>query len=150
MSVRLILTEDVADLGHKGDVVDVAEGYARNYLVPRRKAIKATEGAVAQAQAVRTARLEAAERARSDAEQLAQALLGTRVVVAARAGDEGRLFGSVAEHDIVEAIKRFTGVEVERKSISISAPIKEIGLHEVTLAPHPEVRFSITLDVIPA
>ncbi|CAN5345363.1 MAG: 50S ribosomal protein L9 [Acidimicrobiia bacterium] len=148
--MKLILIEDVRDLGAKGDVVDVADGYARNFLVPKRKAIKATRGAVAQAEAVRVTRAEAAARVRGEAEQLAQLLLGTRVVVAARAGDEGRLFGSVAEHDIVEAIKRFTGVEVERKIVAIPKPIKEIGLHEVSLRPHPEVEFNLTLDVIPA
>lgn len=148
--MKLILVEDVQDLGAKGDVVDVADGYARNYLVPKRKAVKATRGAIAQAEAVRSARIEAATRVRGDAEQIAQLLAGTRVVVAARAGDEGRLFGSVAEHDIIEAIKRFTGVDVERKIVSIPAPIKEIGLHEVTLRPHPEVEFNLTLDVIPA
>lgn len=148
--MKLILVEDVQDLGAKGDVVDVADGYARNYLVPKRKAVKATRGAIAQAEAVRSARVEAATRVRGDAEQIAQLLAGTRVVVAARAGDEGRLFGSVAEHDIIEAIKRFTGVDVERKIVSIPAPIKEIGLHEVTLRPHPEVEFNLTLDVIPA
>ena len=150
MTVKLILVEDVRDLGQKGDIVDVADGYARNYLVPRGKAVKATAGALAQAEAVRSARVEAAARARSDADQLAQVLLGTRVVVAARAGDEGRLFGSVAEHDIVEAIKRFTGVEVDRKIVSIPAPIKEIGLHEITLHPHPDVDVPLTLDIIPA
>lgn len=148
--MKLILVEDVQDLGAKGDVVDVADGYARNYLVPKRKAVKATRGAIAQAEAVRSSRVEAAARVRGDAEQIAQLLAGTRVVVAARAGDEGRLFGSVAEHDIIEAIKRFTGVDVERKIVSIPAPIKEIGLHEVTLRPHPEVEFNLTLDVIPA
>jgi len=148
--MKLILIEDVQDLGAKGDVVDVADGYARNFLVPKRKAVKATRGAVAQAEAVRVTRAEAAARVRGEAEQLAQLLLGTRVVVAARAGDEGRLFGSVAEHDIVEAIKRFTGVEVERKIVAIPKPIKEIGLHEVSLRPHPEVEFNLTLDVIPA
>ncbi|MBA2337472.1 MAG: 50S ribosomal protein L9, partial [Acidimicrobiia bacterium] len=117
--MKLILVEDVQDLGAKGDVVDVADGYARNYLVPKRKAVKATRGAIAQAEAVRSARVEAATRVRGDAEQIAQLLAGTRVVVAARAGDEGRLFGSVAEHDIIEAIKRFTGVDVERKIVSI-------------------------------
>ncbi len=148
--MKLILVEDVQDLGAKGDVVDVADGYARNYLVPKRKAVKATRGAIAQAEAVRSARVEAATRVRGDAEQIAQLLAGTRVVVAARAGDEGRLFGSVAEHDIIEAIKRFTGVDVERKIVSIPEPIKEIGLHEVTLRPHPEVEFNLTLVVIPA
>ena len=148
--IRLILTEDVPDLGARGDIVDVADGYARNYLVPRGKAVKATAGAVAQAELVRTTREEAAQRAKADAESLAQALVGTRVVVAARAGDEGRLFGSVADHDVVEAIRRFTGVEIDRKIVSMRTPIKEIGLHDVTLTPHPEIQFQVTLDVIPA
>ncbi len=148
--IRLILTEDVPDLGARGDIVDVADGYARNYLVPRGKAVKATAGAVAQAELVRTTREEAAQRAKADAESLAQALVGMRVVVAARAGDEGRLFGSVADHDVVEAIRRFTGVEIDRKIVSMRTPIKEIGLHDVTLTPHPEIQFQVTLDVIPA
>ena len=72
------------------------------------------------------------------------------MVVAARAGDEGKLYGSIGSHDIAEAIRKFTGVEVERSIVSVPAPIKEIGLHEVTLQPHDEVQFQVTLDVIPA
>lgn len=150
MSTKVILLQDVADLGKRGEIVDVADGYARNFLVPKRKAVKATPGAVAQAEAMRLAREEAERRARAEAEQLAQNLVGTRVVVAARAGDEGRLFGSIAVHDVVEAIKKFTGEEVDRKIVTIDSPIKEIGLHEVTLTPHPNVEFKVTLDVIPA
>ncbi len=148
--MKVILVRDVPELGVKGDVVDVASGYARNYLVPRNYAIKATAGALRQAEALRKAREEAERRARLEAEQLATALVGTRVVVAARAGDEGRLFGSIGPGDIAEAIKKFTGVEVERSVIAVAAPIKEIGLHEVLLHPHPEVQFHVTLDVIPA
>jgi large subunit ribosomal protein L9 len=150
MSIKLILLEDVPELGNRGTIVDVADGYARNYLVPRGKAMKATAGAVAQADAMHKARDEAERRKKAEAEQIATTLVGTRVVVAARASDEGRLFGSVAEHDIVEAILKFTGQEVERKIVTIDTPIKEIGLHEVTLKPHPEVEFKVTLDVIPA
>jgi large subunit ribosomal protein L9 len=112
--------------------------------------MKATAGAVAQADAMHKARDEAERRKKAEAEQIATTLVGTRVVVAARASDEGRLFGSVAEHDIVEAILKFTGQEVDRKIVTIDIPIKEIGLHEVTLKPHPEVEFKVTLDVIPA
>lgn len=150
MSVQVILLDDVADLGQRGEIVHVADGYARNYLLPKRKAVKATPGAIAQAEAMRDAREEAERRVKGEAEQLAQNLVGTRVVVAARAGDEGRLFGSIAQHDIVEAIKKFTGIEVERKIVVVDTPIKEIGLHEVLLQPHPEVQFHVTLDVIPA
>lgn len=150
MSTKVILIQDVPELGTRGTIVDVADGYARNYLVPRRKAVAATQGAVAQASAMQNAREETERKQKGEAEQLATTLVGTRVVVAARAGDEGRLFGSVAEHDVVEAIKKFTGVEVDGKILVIDNPIKEIGLHDVTLKPHPEVEFKVTLDVIPA
>jgi large subunit ribosomal protein L9 len=148
--MKVILIKEVPDLGAKGDIVDVADGYARNYLVPKAFAVKATPGALHQAEAMRRAREEAARKALADAEALAQNLVGARVVVAARAGDEGKLFGSIGTADIVAAIKKFTGVEIERSHIKPMAPIKEIGLHEVALQPHEQVEFSVTLDVIPA
>ncbi len=148
--MRIILTHDVDDLGHKGDVVDVADGYARNYLVPRSFAIKATDGALRQAETMRFAREEALAAAKDEAETFAQSLTGTRVVIAANAGDEGKLFGSIGEADIAAAITKFTGIEVDPKLVVLDAPIKDIGLHEVALQPHREVQFMVTLDVIPA
>jgi large subunit ribosomal protein L9 len=147
---RVILTNDVPDLGSKGDILDVADGYARNYLVPQSLAVAASEGAIRQAEEMRRARIEAERRALDEAESLAQSLVGSRVVVAARAGDEGRLFGSVGVVDVTEAIKKFTGIEVDREIVRIGQPIKEIGLHEVSVQPHPDVEFKVTLDVIPA
>ncbi len=149
MTAKLILIKDVPDLGTKGDIVDVADGYARNFLVPKGHAVPATRGTLAQAEGMRQARIESERRVRAEADQLAQSLVGTRVVVAARAGDEGRLFGSIGTHDIVEAVKKFTGVEVPQRMVTIEKPIKEIGLHEVSIQPHPEVEFRLTLDVIP-
>ena len=99
---------------------------------------------------MRLAREEAERREREEAERLALDLSGSRVVVAARSGDEGKLFGSIGSADIAEAIAKFTGVEVDRKIVVMPAPIKEIGLHEVLLRPHPDVEFAVTLDVIPA
>ena len=148
--MKVILTSDVEALGQRGDVVDVADGYARNYLVPRSLAIKATRGALAEAEAMRAARIEAERRAREEAEALAEALVGTRVVVAARAGDEGRLYGSINVADVATAIDKFTGRTVDRSMITLGGLIREIGLHEVTVRPHPEVEFKLTLDVIPA
>ena len=148
--MKVILTKDVEDLGNKGQVVNVADGYARNYLVPRSLAVKATDGALRQAEAMRVAREEALIAARQDAEGYAQSLTGTRVVVAARAGDEGKLFGSIGDADIAAAITKFTGITVDRKIVELDAPIREIGLHEVMLRPHSEVEFAVTLDVIPA
>ena len=83
------------------------------------------------------------------ASQIAEALADSRVVVAARAADEGKLFGSIGARNVAEAIAQYTGVQVEPQIIMLTGPIKEIGLHEVTLKPHPEVEFQLTLDVIP-
>lgn len=148
--MKLILTADVNELGKRGDVVDVADGYARNFLLPKQKAIKANEGALAQAEAVREARIEIDRRAKDTAENIATQLVGSRVVLAAQAGDEGQLYGSVGTGDIIEGIKRFTGIELERNQVEIETPIKAIGLHEIQIKVHPEVEFSLTLDVIPA
>ena len=148
--MKVILTKDVADLGGKGDVVDVADGYARNYLVPKKLAVKASAGALKQAEDMRVAREETARKALEQAQELAESLTGTRVVVAARAGDSGNLFGSIGASDVAEAIVKFTGVDIDRKIIDIDEPIKEIGLHEVNLVPHPDVTVPVTLDVIPA
>lgn len=148
--MRLILTENVDGLGGKGDVVDVADGYGRNYLVPRKLAIKATAGALKEAERLRAVREEELQRLKADAEALATTLVGTRVVLAARSADEGKLFGSIGVKDIAEAITKFTGVSIAHEHIDLRSPIKEIGLHEVQIKLHPEVVVPLTLDVIPA
>lgn len=148
--MKLILISDVAELGQRGDVVDVSDGYARNFLLPRKKAVKANQGALVQAESIREARIEAEKKAKDEAEKIATQLVGMRVVLAAQAGDEGQLYGSVSVADVVEGIRRFAGVDVDRKHVELTNPIKAIGLHEVQLNLHPEVQFPVTLDVIPA
>jgi large subunit ribosomal protein L9 len=148
--MKIILTKSVEDLGDKGDVVEVADGYARNYLVPKKFAVKASDGALKQAESMRLARIDAERKSLEEAQALGETLAGVRVVVAARAGDAGNLFGSIGASDIAEAIVKFTGVEIDTKIIQIEEPIKEIGLHEIALKPHSEVEVSVTLDVIPA
>ena len=147
--MKLILTSDVDTLGHRGDVVEVSKGYARNFLLPRSLAIEANEGALAQAERIRQARIESEERAREEAEAIATQLVGSRVVIAARAGDEGQLYGSVGLGDVVEGIKRFTGIELDRNQIELPQPVRSIGLHEIQIKLHPEIEFPLTLDVIP-
>lgn len=148
--MKLILTADVGELGKRGDVVDVTDGYARNFLLPKKKAIKASEGSLAQAESIREARVEAERKAKDEAEKIATQLVGTRVVLAAQAGDEGQLYGSVSVGDVVEGIRRFAGVDLDRKHVEIPKAIKSIGLHEVNVNLHPEVQFPVTLDIIPA
>ena len=148
--MKLILVSDVAELGKKGDIVEVSKGYARNFLLPGKKAIKATEGAIRTADELRRSREESDRQAKDQAERIATQLVGTRVVVAAQAGDEGKLYGSIGVPDVVEGILKFTGVEIDRKNIVLAEPIREIGLHEIQVKLHTEVEFPITLDVIPA
>ncbi len=148
--MEVILFKDVAELGGKGDIVEVSNGYARNYLLPKGLAMKATAGAIKQAEKLREQRIEAERQRKADAEEIARTLVGSRVVIAARSGDEGQLFGSVGTHDIAEAVKKVSGVDLPTAIIEIPTAIKEIGLHEVTVKPHEEVEFSVTLDVIPA
>jgi large subunit ribosomal protein L9 len=147
--MKVILIDTVDGLGLKGDVVDVADGYARNYLVPKSKAIKATRGALKEAETLRRSRQESERVEKAAASQIAEALADSRVVVAARSADEGKLFGSIGARNVAEAIAQYTGVQVEPQIIMLTGPIKEIGLHEITLKPHPEVEFQLTLDVIP-
>lgn len=148
--MKLILTQDVPDLGLRGDVVEVAAGYARNYLVPRSLGITATRGSLKDAEKIRANRMELERRNRDAAEEMAQALAGTTVVVAARAADEGRLFGSIGARDVAAAIAKYTGVTVAHEQVRLAGPIKEIGLHQVVVRAHSEVEIQLTLDVIPA
>lgn len=148
--MKLILTSDVSGLGVKGDVVDVSPGYGRNYLLPQSLAIKASAGALKQAENLKRAREEAAQRELEAAQAVMNQLSGTRIVIAAQATDEGQLFGSIGATDVIEAVEKITGVKLERNAVHVPAPVKHIGLHEVTVKLHPEVEFPLTLDVIPA
>lgn len=148
--MKLVLNADVPALGQRGDVVDVSDGYARNYLLPRKLAARATPASIAAAEQASAKRGATDRKLREDAEDLATQLGGTRVVLAAQAGDEGRLYGSVGIADVVAGIKKFTGVDIDRKYVDLPEPIKAIGLHGVTIRLHPEVAVPVTIDVIPA
>ncbi len=149
--MKLILLSDIANLGRKGDLVDVADGYARNFLLPKQKAMKATIGALEQAEKLKASREIADLAAKDEAERIATQLTGVRVVIAAQAGDEGRLYGSITNADAVEGILKFTGVELDRSKVELrDGPIRAIGLHEVWVKLHSDVEFPVTLDVIPA
>jgi large subunit ribosomal protein L9 len=148
--MKVILTNAVTGVGAKGDVVDVSAGYARNFLMPKKLAIKASDGALKQAENLRRAHEEAEKKVKSAAESIKAQLTGTRVVIAAQASDEGQLFGSIGSTEIVEAVEKLTGVALERRSVALEAPVKSIGLHVIPVRLHPEVELSLTVDVIPA
>jgi len=148
--MKVILTSDVGGVGSKGDVIDVSAGYARNFLMPKKLAIKASDGALKQADNLRRAKVEAEKKVRGVAESTKAQLTGTRVVIAAQASDEGQLFGSIGATEIVEAVEKLTGVALARSSVALEAPVKSIGLHVIPVRLHPEVDLSLTVDVIPA
>ena len=146
--MRVVLREDVDNLGRKGDLLDVADGYARNFLVPRGLAIKATRGVVQQAEAMRRNREVREVRDRSHATELAQRLSTTRIEVKARAGEGGRLFGSVTSGDIAEAVLAQTEVELDRRKIALAEPLKELGTVEVPVQLHTDVEATLTIEVV--
>jgi len=148
--MRLLLRADVEGLGHKGDVVEVADGYGRNYLVPRGMAIVATDGAERQAEAMRRSRAVADAAARAAAEEMAVALVPVVVNLSARAGAEGKLFGSVTTAEVVEAVAAQFKIDLDRRDLHIEEPIREVGTHRVVARPHTEVQFEITLEVTAA
>ena len=125
--MRIVLRDDVDNLGKKGDLVDVADGYARNYLVPRGLALKASAGSQKQADAMRRNREARERRDRESAQALAAQFEGRTISIKARAGGEGRLFGSVTSADIAEAVQKQTGAEIDRRKLDLDEPLKELG-----------------------
>lgn len=146
-SVRVILRDDVAGVGKRGDLVDVSAGYARNYLVPRNLALKATPGAEAQAEAMRAKRAIRDAKDREGAQEIATRLVAQVIAVSARAGEGGKLFGSVTVADIITAVANQAGIELERSAFHLAEPIKATGSHQVTVRPHPDVEFPLTVEV---
>jgi large subunit ribosomal protein L9 len=140
---EVILLQDVADLGAKGSVVDVSKGYLRNYLVPRKLAQPATKGALAEAQRAQHASARHAEEATTRARDVAEQLNKTVLTISQQAGEDGRLFGSVTNQDIADAIKQARGIEVDRRKIHLEDPIKHVGTYQVVV----EVAEGVTATV---
>jgi len=148
--MKLLLRSDVNGVGKKGDVVEVADGFGRNYLLPKGFAVLATRGGEAQAVAMRRSRDQRDAADRSAASDIAAKLVPAVIAVSARAKAEGDLFGSVSVTDVVEAVAAQTGIELDRHSIHIDKAIKTVGTHSVSARLHPEVQFQITVEVSPA
>ncbi|EIV95105.1 50S ribosomal protein L9 [Frankia sp. QA3] len=145
--MKLILTQEVPGLGSPGDIVEVANGYGRNYLVPRKYAIIATKGAERQVEQIKRARSARAVRDLGHAQEIAGQLGGLKVELISRAGKEGRLFGSVTAADVVEAVTAAGGPELDRRRVELTTPIKSLGAYTVAVHLHPEVTASVKLQV---
>jgi len=146
--MRVLLQKPVDKLGSPGEIVEVADGYARNYLVPRGLAVKAGEGMVRHADSLKRAHGVRVGKQKAEFEEVAQQLLASGgVTVSARAGEEGKLFGSVTTADIAEALVAKTGVNVDRRDIHVAEPIKSTGAHEVRIHLAQDVDPVISVNV---
>ncbi|HVL03965.1 MAG TPA: 50S ribosomal protein L9 [Acidimicrobiales bacterium] len=145
--MEVILRADVPNVGNRGDVLTVSDGYARNYLVPRGMAMQASKGAMAQAGSMRRSRNVKDAAARSAAEDIARRLVPAVIHITARAGGEGKLFGSVTTTDVAEAVLSQTGLELDRRKMHLDEPIRELGTHRVLVKLHAEVEFPVTVEV---
>lgn len=145
--MKLLLRSDVDGVGKKGDIVDVADGFGRNYLVPKGFAIKATKGVEDQAKSMRRSRDLKDATDRGAAEEIAKTLVPAVITITAKASGEGKLFGSVSASDLVEAVLAQTGVVLDRKALSLDEHIKTVGTHSVPARLHNDVQFQITVEV---
>jgi large subunit ribosomal protein L9 len=145
--MKVLLRSDVAGVGRRGDIVTVSSGHARNFLMPRGLAVPASDGTVRQSESMKRARQlrEAADR--ESAQSLANELASRTITVSAKAGNEGRLFGSVTAADIASAVAAQTGLTIDRKGIVIEEPIRTVGEHRVAVELFPGVTGTVSLSV---
>ena len=148
--MKLILKQEVAGLGGPGDVVEVKDGYGRNYLVPRGDAIRWTKGAEKEIASLKRAREVREVADLGHANDIKDQLESLSVTLSARAGEGGRLFGSVSPSDLADAVKAAGGPDVDKRRIEIGNPIKTVGVHQVNVRVHPEVVAVVSVDVVSA
>ena len=146
--MKVILQADVKKIGKKGDVVEVAEGYGRNYLIPRGLAVEASAGNLRHVAEVKKAEAVKADRELKEAERIGSALRDKAVQVPAKVGDGGRLFGSVTAQEIAEQLRKQFSVEIDKRKIEIKEPIKSLGTHPVVVKVHPKVHVSVQVNVL--
>ncbi len=145
--MEVLLLQDVDQLGQIGDVKRVADGYARNYLIPRGLAAVATPGAIKQAERLRQAATRREAKAFSEAQALAQLLDGQTISFQARAGESDRLYGSITSANIAESLEEKIGRVVDRRKIDLEEPLKELGTHAVTIRLAPEAEAKVTVVI---
>jgi large subunit ribosomal protein L9 len=145
---KVVLRADVNGVGKKGDILEVADGFARNYLVPRGQALVASTGIESQATSMRRARDVKDGREREAAEQVARTLVPAVIVLKAKtAGTAGRLFGSITTADVAEAVLAQTGIALDKRNLHLSESIRTVGTHQVQVKLHSDVQFPVTVEV---
>jgi len=145
--MKVILRQDYENLGRMGDIVEVKDGYARNFLIPRKIALPATPGNIKMVETEKKQKAFKLEREKLNAQKLAEKLNGLEIVIPMRAGENERLFGSVTAQMIADEISKM-GIEVDRKKILLDEPIKMLGSYEVPIKLHPDVSVKIKVNVV--
>ena len=145
--MKVILRSDLSGVGKRGDIVEVSNGHARNYLLPKGLALVATDGAVSQATSMRRARdlRDAADR--ESAQNIASVLVAKTITITSKAGAEGKLYGSVTTGDIAQAIHEQANISIDRRKLHVD-PIKTLGTYSVSVKLHSDVQFPVTLEVV--
>jgi large subunit ribosomal protein L9 len=146
--MKLILTQEVTGLGSPGDVVEVKDGYGRNYLVPRGLATAWTKGGEKQVASIRNARRSREVKSLGEAQQIRTSLEARTVRLTARAGASGRLFGAITPADVAEAVQVAGGTAVDRRKVELAQPIKSLGDFTVLIRLHPDVQATVKLQVV--
>lgn len=146
--MKVILHRPVDKLGVPGQVLEVADGYARNYLIPRGLAAPASEGAVRHSARLKQAHEKRVQEALTEATAAAERLSAAPLRIPARAGEDGRLFGSITVVDVAAAIEKTAGLTIDRKRIHLPEPIRSVGTHAVAVHLHPDVNASVTVEVV--
>jgi large subunit ribosomal protein L9 len=147
--MKIILQKEIEKLGAPGDVVSVADGYARNFLIPKGLAMAASKGAVRHAERLKKAHHERTAKAVQEAQELAGRLSARTLRLSAKAGEEGRLFGAITAADLANELERVAGTPIDRKRIHLDHPIKSVGMHEVVVHLHPEVDAAVSVEIVP-
>jgi len=145
--MKVILKDEVKNMGNMGQIIEVADGYARNYLVPRGLAVEANTKNIKSLEHQKRVIQEKVKKIRNEAQELSNKITTMSLVIKAKAGEEGKLFGSVTTMDIAESLKN-EGMEIDKKKISLDEPIKRLGSYTVNIKVHPEVTTQINLQVI--
>jgi large subunit ribosomal protein L9 len=146
--MKVILQREVDKLGEPGDLVEVADGYARNYLIPRGLAAAATGGAVRHAQRLRSGYEERSRKVLAEAQALAESLTSQPLRVRAKAGGDGRLFGSITAADVARELSARAGGALDRRQVHLDEPIRSVGSHPVSIRLHPDVSPTLTVEVV--
>lgn len=146
--MKVILQKDVKNIGKKGDVVEVAEGYGRNFLLPKGLAVEASAGNLRQVAQQKQAESNKAEKELTDAQKIGEKFKGKELKVAAKVGEGGKLFGSITTQELADQLRKQYSVEIDKRKIDLKEPIKSLGTHSVIIKVHPKVHVPIVVSVV--